>query len=53
MRLGFCSKSKDIIEPLMRPQWYIKCKDVADVLIEKVQSKEMQILPEEHEKVWY
>lgn len=25
MRLGFCSKSGDVIEPLIKPQWYVKC----------------------------
>jgi valyl-tRNA synthetase len=25
MRLGRCSRSKDIIEPIIKPQWYVKC----------------------------
>lgn len=29
MRLGRCSKSNDIIEPLLKPQWYVNCKDMA------------------------
>ena len=53
MRLGICSKSKDVIEPLIRAQWYVSCKEVAEVLVDKVKSKEMVILPEEHEKTWY
>lgn len=24
MKIGICSRSKDIVEPLLRPQWYIK-----------------------------
>lgn len=24
MRLGLCSRSKDVIEPMLRPQWYVK-----------------------------
>lgn len=24
MKIGICSRSKDIIEPMLRPQWYIK-----------------------------
>jgi valyl-tRNA synthetase len=24
MSIGICSRSKDIIEPLLRPQWYMK-----------------------------
>lgn len=25
MRLGFCSRSKDVIEPIIKPQWYLDC----------------------------
>jgi valyl-tRNA synthetase len=25
MRIGICSRSKDIIEPMVKPQWYINC----------------------------
>lgn len=24
MRLGFCSRSKDVIEPMIKPQWYLE-----------------------------
>ena len=30
LRLGFCSRSKDIIEPYLKPQWWMNCKDLAD-----------------------
>ena len=29
MRIGLCYRSKDIIEPLLRPQWYINCQDIS------------------------
>jgi len=25
MRLGLCSRSTDVIEPIIRPQWYVDC----------------------------
>lgn len=25
MALGLCSRSKDVIEPVLRPQWYVQC----------------------------
>lgn len=28
MRLGLCSRSKDVIEPLLKPQWYINCQTI-------------------------
>ena len=29
-----CSRSKDIIEPLMKPQWYVDCGKMAKEAIE-------------------
>ena len=29
-----CSRSKDIIEPLMKPQWYVNCDGMAAKAIE-------------------
>ena len=25
MRLGICSRTDDVVEPLSKPQWYVKC----------------------------
>ena len=37
---------------MLRPQWYVDCQDIAKVMIDKVEKKELKILPEEHEKYW-
>lgn len=34
MALSFCSKSGDIIEPLMKPQWWVKVQPMADKALE-------------------
>ena len=28
MRLGLCSRTKDVIEPLLSPQWYLNCQEM-------------------------
>lgn len=28
MRLGLCSRSKDVIEPMLKPQWYVNCQTI-------------------------
>lgn len=53
MRLGRCSKSNDIIEPLMKPQWYVDCKNMAARSCEAVRKKELLIVPESHERTWF
>ncbi|KAG6412055.1 hypothetical protein SASPL_124718 [Salvia splendens] len=30
MRLGICSRSNDVVEPLIKPQWYVNCKGMAE-----------------------
>lgn len=34
MQLPTCAKSGDIIEPLVKPQWWVNCQDVAKQAIE-------------------
>jgi valyl-tRNA synthetase len=53
MRLGRCSKSNDIIEPLLKPQWYVNCKDMAARSVDAVRKDELIIEPPEHKKTWY
>lgn len=53
MRLGVCSKSGDIIEPLSKPQWYVNCKELAERSCEAVKKGELIIEPESHVKTWF
>lgn len=51
MSIGFCSRSKDVVEPLLRPQWYMK-NPVAEKMIDAVNKDELKIEPEEFKKEW-
>lgn len=53
MRLGLCSRSKDIIEPYLAPQWYVSCKDMAKRAVEAVKSGDLNIVPSFHVGTWY
>ncbi|TYZ58576.1 hypothetical protein PybrP1_009956 [[Pythium] brassicae (nom. inval.)] len=53
MRLGLCSRSGDVIEPLVKPQWFINCDQMAADAMAAVRNKELTILPEAHEKTWF
>lgn len=53
MVVPICSRSKDIVEPLIKPQWYVKCDDMAKNATEAVRSGELKIIPETHAKTWY
>ena len=53
MSLGVCSRSKDIVEPVVRPQWWVNCQSMAARAVEKVKTEELRIVPAMFEKVWY
>jgi len=53
MRLGFCSRSKDIIEPYLKPQWWMDCKELAERSVKAVREGELKIVPEFHHQTWY
>ena len=54
MRLGTCSRSKDIVEPIIRPQWFVRCETMGKRAVDAVRSGELQLLPRNmHEPTWY
>jgi valyl-tRNA synthetase len=53
MRLGLCSRSGDVIEPMLTPQWYVDCTSMAKRSIDAVKNGELKIMPEMHEATWY
>jgi valyl-tRNA synthetase len=38
MVVPVCNRSKDIIEPLLKPQWYVRCDEMAQKAVEAVQN---------------
>ncbi|XP_015212607.2 valine--tRNA ligase [Lepisosteus oculatus] len=53
MVVPVCSRSKDVVEPLMKPQWYVNCAEMGRQAAEAVRSGELRIVPESHTKTWF
>jgi len=53
MTISQCERSGDIIEPMMKPQWWVKSEEMAKRSVDAVKKGELRILPEVHEKIWY
>lgn len=51
--LSLCSRSGDIIEPMIKPQWYCDCKELAAQSIEAVKKGDLKIIPNYHEQKWF
>uniref|UniRef100_A0A1I8BHA2 Valine--tRNA ligase, mitochondrial n=1 Tax=Meloidogyne hapla TaxID=6305 RepID=A0A1I8BHA2_MELHA len=52
MIVPFCSRSNDVIEPIVKSQWYIRCKDMAERALDAVSNGSLRIVPESHVKTW-
>jgi valyl-tRNA synthetase len=50
MTVPLCDKSKDVIEPLMKPQWWMRMKEMSEAALKAVTSGEIKILPETAER---
>ncbi|KAG5518928.1 hypothetical protein PMAC_002459 [Pneumocystis sp. 'macacae'] len=53
MIIPICSKSKDIIEPLMRPQWWVNQKAMSIDALNAVKNGEIKIIPKTSEHDFY
>ena len=53
MRLGLCSRSKDVIEPMLKPQWWVDCKQMAADGCRAVREGGLEIIPQDFEATWF
>ncbi|GAB2242518.1 hypothetical protein Droror1_Dr00019293 [Drosera rotundifolia] len=55
MRLGVCSRSYDVVEPMIKPQWYVNCSSMAKEALDAVMNEENQrieIIPKQYASDW-
>ncbi|KAJ2079476.1 hypothetical protein H4R24_003744 [Coemansia sp. RSA 988] len=48
-----CSRSGDIIEPMLMPQWYIRCRGLAQQADELVKSGGIRLVPDRQRATWH
>ncbi|ORD98978.1 SYVC [Hepatospora eriocheir] len=51
--LPFCSRSNDIVEPMIKEQWWMNCKSMAKKALDAVKNGEIKMYPEEAKSTWY
>ncbi|ORY80354.1 cytoplasmic valine-tRNA ligase Vrs1/Vas1 [Protomyces lactucae-debilis] len=49
MSVPLCSKSGDVIEPILKPQWWVRQSAMAEAAVKVVQSGELEIMPKAQE----
>ena len=53
LSVGRCERTKDIVEPLISTQWFVKTKPLAEKAIEVVSSGKVVFIPDNWTKVYY
>uniref|UniRef100_A0A8C7IRB3 Valine--tRNA ligase, mitochondrial n=1 Tax=Oncorhynchus kisutch TaxID=8019 RepID=A0A8C7IRB3_ONCKI len=52
MSLPVCSRSGDVIEPLLKKQWFVRCGEMARRAIQAVDEGQLEIIPHFYTKTW-
>lgn len=52
MKVPICSRSGDVIEPIMKPQWWMRMSGLAKPAIEAVENGDIKIRPASSEKYY-
>lgn len=52
MQLPICSRSGDIVESIMKPQWWVSCKPMAEEVLQRTDAGELEIKPKQISNDW-
>ncbi|XP_077447496.1 valine--tRNA ligase, mitochondrial [Stigmatopora argus] len=52
MTLPICSRSGDVIEPLLKKQWFVRCHGMAQKAVKAVEDSELEFIPHFYTKTW-
>ena len=51
--VGTHDRCKTTVEPLIKPQWFVKMDELIKPAVEAVKNKEVELIPERMEKIYY
>ncbi|KAK1591345.1 hypothetical protein Q3G72_006241 [Acer saccharum] len=52
MRLPLCSRSKDVVEKMIKPQWYVNCKSMGMEALNAAMDGKLEIIPKQYTADW-
>lgn len=55
MRLGLSSRSNDVVEPMIKPQWFVNCQSMAKQALEVAMDGEiprLEFIPKQYLAEW-
>ncbi|KAK8869893.1 valine-tRNA ligase [Kwoniella newhampshirensis] len=52
MQIPICSRSGDVVEQILKPQWWISCKPMAEEALKRTRAGELEIKPKTSAADW-
>ncbi|KAL1218983.1 Valine--tRNA ligase, mitochondrial 1 [Cardamine amara subsp. amara] len=52
MRIGVCSRSNDVAEPMIKPQWYVSCRGMAKEALDVAANGKIEFIPKQYSAEW-
>jgi valyl-tRNA synthetase len=52
-RIGLCSRSKDIVEPILMSQWFLDCSEMAKKASKAVRDGSIKLQPDFYKSTWF
>ncbi|XP_059490071.1 valine--tRNA ligase-like [Neocloeon triangulifer] len=52
-KIPICSRSSDVVELMLKPQWFVDCKSMAEKAVKAVENGELVIDPPVFNKTWH
>ncbi|GAB1599106.1 valine--tRNA ligase-like [Argonauta hians] len=53
MMLPICSRSEDVVEPLLMDQWFLDCQDMATKAAQAVNNNLLCFIPDHYDSLWF
>ena len=53
LKIPFCERSGEVIEPLLTDQWFIKTKPLAEPAINAVKNGQIKFVPQQYENMYF
>lgn len=53
MEIPRCSRTGDVIELLLKDQWFIRCKDMGTRALQAVENESLKFDPPFYNKTWF
>lgn len=55
MALGICSRSNDVVEPMIKPQWWVSCKSLGMEALNAAmdgENRKLEFIPKQYTADW-